>query len=145
MLKLIPVLAAVLLASCASRYERDFRAAVASAPDRPTTVEGPWVGQWKSEMNGHEGPLWCVVSQSEPGTYDFRYRAGWGKLQFGDYVHRVEAKPAADRSLDYQGKMDLPGGVGVHEVDGRLTPTTFDARFRSERGDRGTMVLRRPE
>ena len=53
---------------------------------------GPWVGTWKSDWNGHEGPLWCIVSETpnQPGSYDFRYRAGWGVLKFGNYVHTVK-------------------------------------------------------
>lgn len=139
------LLSLLLLPSCTSRYERDFEKAVTAQVIPPTSVEGPWRGEWKSEMNGHQGPLWCVVTETAPGAYDFRYRAGWGKWQFGDYVHQVSAKPSRDGSLSYQGKMDLPGGVGVHEVDGRLTASTFNARYQSERGDRGSMILRRPE
>lgn len=134
-----------LLSSCTSRYERDFAKAVSAQVMPPTSVEGPWKGEWKSEMNGHQGPLWCIVTESAPDIYDFRYRAGWGKWQLGDYVHQVSAKPSRDGSLVYRGKMDLPGGVGVHEVEGRLTPSEFKARYQSERGDRGSMVLRRPE
>jgi hypothetical protein len=86
-----------------------------------------------------------MVDEVGPGHYEFRYRAGWGTLQFGDYIHRVEAKADPKGPVPFEGKMDLPGGVGVHEVAGRLTPSTFDARYRSDRGDRGTMILRRPE
>lgn len=139
------LLVLLLLSSCVSSYQREFKKAVASQPATHSSVEGPWLGEWRSEMNGHHGPLWCMVSRAGSGQYDFRYRAGWGQLQFGDYVHRVSATPAADGSLEFAGEMDLPGGVGVHAVKGTLKPATFDARFRSERGDRGTMVLRRLE
>lgn len=145
-MRFLPVLLLLcLLPSCVSRYERDFRKAAEGQAASPTKVTGPWIGEWRSEANGHHGPLWCMVSEAGSGQYDFRYRAGWGQLQFGDYTHRVNATPAGDGSLPFSGSLDLPGGVGVHEVKGVLKPNSFDARFQSERGDRGTMILRRPE
>lgn len=108
--------------------------------------EGPWKGEWRSELNGHHGPLWCMIGDPEggQGIHEFRYRAGWGVLKFGDYTHRTATRRRGDGSLDFEGSMELPGDVGRYDVDGRVTAERFDARFRSDRGDRGTMVLRRP-
>ncbi|MEM1083282.1 MAG: hypothetical protein AAGI48_04110 [Verrucomicrobiota bacterium] len=144
--KAFGVLLSFVMVSCVpGTYTRDFVKETASQPDPPTSVEGPWVGEWKSEVNGHQGPLWCIVrpSEDQPGHYDFRYRAGWGMMKFGDYVHQVAAEPDAEGNLELKGEMDLPAGLGVYEVDGRLTPTEFKARFDSK-GDRGTMLLKRP-
>ena len=79
------------LVSC-SQYQRDFQEEVKKkAPEE--SVEGPWKGEWKSEVNGHHGPVWCLVSKTpnKEKEWIFRYRAGWGLLQFGDYKHVVEA------------------------------------------------------
>lgn len=126
-----------------SPFPRDFRAAAATDP--PRSALGAWRGEWSSETNGHHGPLWCIVSPTpgQPGHTDFRYRAGWGLLQFGDYVHTVAATPAADGTLALDDEMELPGGFGRYRVVGRVDPETFDVRYHS-RGDRGTMSLRRP-
>lgn len=131
-----------LLASCSS-YQRDFRAAVRSQSgyNSPT---GPWKGEWKSEVNGHHGPLWCMVSgDSRAGIWNFRYRAGWGVLQFGDYTHQIAAIPESDGSLPVEGKMTLPNNFGTYTVKGQLTKDRFDLRYQGS-GDRGTMTLIRP-
>jgi len=110
--------------------------------DRP----GPWIGRWVSGHNGHEGPLWCIVTPTpdKPGSYDFRYRAGWGMLQFGNYVHTVAVKKDAAGNLLVKGKMDLPKLFGEHSLDGVVTASEFNADFKSEKGDHGKMTLRRP-
>jgi hypothetical protein len=144
---LLPLAAAmtVALSSCANSYSRGFAEASAALPRPPVNAEGPWLGTWQSEVNGHSGPLWCIVQPTpdRPGDYDFRYRAGWGALKFGDYTHTTPAKLAADGSLNLRGEMDLPGGLGTYQVKGRLTRDSFTATYQSD-ADRGTMTLKRP-
>jgi hypothetical protein len=136
---------AIGLSSCANSYSRGFAKASAALPRPPSNAEGPWLGTWKSDVNGHTGPLWCIVhpTPDRPGDYDFRYRAGWGVLKFGDYTHTTPAKLAADGSMKLSGEMTLPGGFGNYKVEGRLTRDSFTATYRSK-GDRGTMTLKRP-
>lgn len=136
----------LLLASCVpGTYTRDFVKETAAQAKVPTSVEGAWLGEWKSEVNGHEGPLWCIVHPSEEkaGHYDFRYRAGWGLVHFGDYTHSTAAAPDAQGNMPLEGEMELPAGLGTYAVKGRLTATTFRATYKSK-GDQGTMTLKRP-
>ena len=139
------VFAAVLCSCGAGFYQRGFTQASAALVRPPATAEGPWQGSWKSEVNGHHGPLWCIVrpTPNRPHHYDFRYRAGWGALRFGDYTHTTPARLAGDGSIHLSGAMQLPGGLGNYQVEGRLTRDTFQATFRSA-ADHGTMTLRRP-
>lgn len=132
------------LASC-SPYERDFRRASREMPRPAVSPHGPWVGEWRSEVNGHHGPIWCLVDEAdgEPDVTRFRYRAGWGLLQFGDFSHKVPTRRAGDGSLELDDEMELPGGFGTYRVQGRVTAERFDVTYRS-RGDHGTMTLRRP-
>ena len=135
------------LPSCLSYHARFEKAvAQAAAGGKPTDITGPWKGTWKSNWNGHEGPLWCIVTPTpeKPGTFDFRYRAGWGVLQFGNYVHTIPAKRAPDGSFLVKGEMVLPKLVGTHSLDGKLDAETFDASYKSDKGDHGIMTLRRP-
>lgn len=144
--KLHCLLLPLVMVSCMpGTYTRDFVKETTAQPDPPTSVEGPWIGEWKSEVNGHQGPLWCIVRPSvdQPGHYDFRYRAGWGMMKFGDYTHQVATEPDADGHLPLKGEMELPAGFGSYAVEGRLTPTEFTATYESK-GDRGTMSLARP-
>jgi hypothetical protein len=138
---------AIAVSACGTRsYSRGFEKATAAMARPPATAEGPWQGTWQSGVNGHHGPLWCIVQPTPDriGHYDFRYRAGWGVLRFGDYTHTTPALRAADGSLRLTGSMTLPGGFGTYQVSGRLTRDTFDATYRSA-DDHGTMTLRRPE
>ena len=142
---LIAVALSLVLCSCANPYHRGFTEASAALPRPPANAEGPWLGTWVSDVNGHTGPLWCIVQPTpdRPGTYYFRYRAGWGVLKFGDYTHTIPAKLAADGSMKLSGEMALPCGFGNYQVEGRLSRETFNATYQSE-GDRGTMTLKRP-
>ena len=143
---LFPLAAAIaLLSSCANYYNREFADSSATLSRPPANAEGPWLGTWKSDVNGHIGPLWCIVEPSSDrrGNYDFRYRAGWGFLKFGDYTHTVPAKPNADGSMKLSGEMALPVGLGTYKVDGKLTRDTFSATYRSAE-DHGTFSLKRP-
>jgi len=144
-MRFILLLLACGLTSCTSNYHVDYRKAVQNFKqgDRPT---GPWKGAWKSEVNGHKGPLWCLVTQDpkEPDTWTFRYRAGWGVLQFGDYKHPVKTTLQADHSLPVDDKMELPNNYGTYAVRGKLTPKEFKFRFEGD-GDKGTMTLARPK
>ena len=135
-----------LLVSCGpGTYTKDFVKEAAAQAKVPTSPEGAWVGEWKSEVNGHEGPLWCLVHTSEEksGHYDFRYSAGWGLVHFGDYTHTVKTEEDAEGVLPLEGKMDLPAGFGSYKVEGQLTPTEFEATY-SSKADRGVLLLKRP-
>jgi hypothetical protein len=144
---LLPTAAlAFALSSCGlSPYSRDFEAELATMARPPLTSEGPWLGSWQSDVNGHHGPLWCMVRPAcdRAGYYDFRYRAGWGILRFGDYTHTTLASVTRGGSLALAGSMTLPGGLGTYQVKGRLTRDSFDATYRSA-ADHGTLTLRRP-
>ncbi|MES2923840.1 MAG: hypothetical protein V4819_19960 [Verrucomicrobiota bacterium] len=143
---LLPLAAALAFSSCGpNSYTREFVKASAALPRPPANAEGPWLGTWKSKVNGHTGPLWCIVKPNpdRPGHYDFRYRAGWGVFQFGDYTHTTPAKLADDGSIALSGEMKLPGGFGTYQVEGKLTRETFTTTYQGA-GDRGIMTLKRP-
>lgn len=141
--KILPGCLSAALFSCASDYHRDFRAAVKDQPDPPVDPTGPWQGEWRSQANGHHGPLWCMIERADDAHHDFRYRAGWGAVQFGDYTHRAATKVDGE-TLEFSGDMELPGEFGTYKVEGEVSAERFDASFESDTGDRGTMTLRRP-
>lgn len=137
-----------LLAAC-SNYQADFKKAALlyqKSPKPPTTPEGPWKGTWKSDTNGHEGPLWCLVTPDadKANQWNFRYRAGWGLVQFGDYEHPVTATLNQAGNLALNHEMKLPNNFGTYKVVGTITPTEFKVRYDSK-DDRGTMTLTRPQ
>ena len=142
---------AILLGVCATlpsclSYHARFEKAVAAAAGKYEAPTGPWVGNWKSDWNGHEGPLWCIVTETpnQPGSFDFRYRAGWGIFKFGNYVHTLKTAKTAEGALLVKGEMELPKLVGTHSLDGAVSNAAFDASYKSDKGDHGKMILRRP-
>ncbi|MDB4492944.1 hypothetical protein N9200_02895, partial [Akkermansiaceae bacterium] len=60
----LAIFASLLLASCSS-YQREFKASTTEfrSAKLKTTPTGPWKGTWKSEVNGHHGPLWCMITR----------------------------------------------------------------------------------
>lgn len=144
MLRILLLAAASALLPACSTYHADFAKAVQAAPVPPDGPTGPWKGAWTSNHNGHEGPLWCVITPGAPGTSDFRYRAGWAKIQFGDYTHTCPVKTQADGSLHIDSAMKLPGNWGTYTITGTVTDTRFDATYKSDTGDHGILKLRRP-
>lgn len=142
--RLLLLLSVIFLTSCGSSYHSAFKKAKKQQPP-DSSVEGAWKGTWKSEVNGHHGPLWCIVSQNKKNqsVWDFRYRAGWGVLQFGDYLHQVPAKLDRKGNLPINGSMTLPNHFGTYYVNGQLTPEQFNLRYQGC-GDRGSMTLSRP-
>jgi hypothetical protein len=144
---LLLLLVSFSLVSC-SKYSGDFQTAAKNFKPKavPANASGPWKGTWKSEVNGHTGPLWCLVSQDQknPALWNFRYRAGWGILKFGDYTHQVKTKLTRKGHLPLKGEMTLPKNFGTYKVNGTLTPEKFDIRYEGN-GDKGTMTLTRPK
>ncbi|MGJ8698048.1 MAG: hypothetical protein ACSHYF_17140 [Verrucomicrobiaceae bacterium] len=133
-----------LLASCSS-YHLDYEKAAKNFKEAKDPA-GPWQGTWKSEVNGHHGPLWCLVSRDpqKPNDWKFRYRAGWGILKFGDYTHPVNAPLKPNGTLPLDDKMTLPNNFGTYAVKGTITPKDFKVRYQGN-GDKGTMTLARPQ
>ncbi len=64
--RLILIAAVVLCASC-STYQLHFAKAVQAAPVPPDGPTGPWKGRWVSEVNGHQGALWCIITPAPNG------------------------------------------------------------------------------
>jgi hypothetical protein len=147
--RLFPLLLAAMLcaplSSCLS-YHSQFQKSVAAANGKYEDPTGPWKGRWLSKHNGHEGALWCIVSETpnKPGFYDFRYRAGWGLLKFGDYTHTVEVQKNPAGELPVKGDMELPKFVGTYSLDGSVSKDAFKAAYKSTTGDHGDMTLTRP-
>ncbi|MBN8458524.1 MAG: hypothetical protein J0M04_11870 [Verrucomicrobia bacterium] len=144
--KLTIIVFGILLASCGGLYVREFERTVTATKVPAANACGPWKGAWKSEVNGHTGPLWCLIrpDDDQADRFHFRYRAGWGWFRFGDYDHAVEGRMDAKGTLRLRGGMELPGGLGVYHVDGAVTRSAFVAKYQSAH-DRGSIILSRPE
>jgi hypothetical protein len=62
----------------------------------------------------------------------------------GHYTQTVPVERDADGGSRFTGSMDLGKLGGVYSVESEVGGGVWDARFRSSKGDHGTMELRRP-
>jgi hypothetical protein len=128
------------LTSCAtSRYERLWKSTLHTPAPAPS---GCWEGQWRSEANGHNGKLRCIVRPSREG-YQFHYQATWAKFLTGEFSIQCPLQPAPANTWKVTGSKDLGptlGGTFTHEAV--LTPAKLDARYNAK-FDHGTMHLHR--
>lgn len=105
-------------------------------------MDGPWEGTWKSSKNGHTGGLKCIVTPLGEDQYEFDWWASWGKLS-ADYQITSVSKPEDGYHLLVM-DFDLGKLGGVYRMEGKATPTVFDATY-SAKVDAGALILRRPE
>ena len=56
------------------------------------TIEGPWVGSWKSTPSGHDGKLKCIIKETETGEFEFYYWATWANILSGGFKITCAAK-----------------------------------------------------
>jgi hypothetical protein len=127
------------LCSCGS-FERDWQNAIAS-PAPATGIEGAWTGTWRSDSNGHQGQLRCLVARRESG-YDFVYHAKWGRLFRGTFSNQPVVEQRG-QSYHLNAEKTL-GRRGLFQASGILTPSAFSARYQAA-GDHGQIRLGRPQ
>lgn len=154
---LTTALAAVLcLSSCSIGYNREWaKATREAAAHAPTDMTGPWIGTWRSEVNGHNGELRCIVSatakdgaakgsDSQPGqTHRFHYHATFMKILSATYDVNHQIHRTTD-GYTFSGDQEIYGkGSGIYHYEGRATPQIFHATFRSEH-DHGVFEMKRP-
>jgi hypothetical protein len=144
--QLLPGMLALLLTSCSGpAFQRAWKQAQSQPPADP--VSGPWIGTWKSDSNGHQGQLQCVVTPPDkPGApHQFYYRATWMRFLSGAYRAEHQVKPSGKSAWKLSGQHRMPAWAGgLYTYEGNLTPESFSARYECEI-DHGTYTLQRPE
>jgi hypothetical protein len=103
-------------------------------------IAGRWVGQWTSDANGHHGPLRANLTPTASGyTATFAGRFA-GVVPF---VYRTPLNVAGTSGdavfLVAERRIPL---FGTFRTDAVVTPTHFDAAFRSGR-DSGRFIMNR--
>lgn len=130
----------VLFSGCSS-FERDWEA----FPNRgDTLLEGRWEGSWRSEHNGHEGGLRCMISRGEGEEYPARFKATYGKIFRFGYSMVFHAEKKGDR-WEFRGEEDLGWlAGGVYRYHGWATDSQLEARYEA-RKDHGVYQMTRVE
>ncbi|MDF1738096.1 MAG: hypothetical protein P1U86_02960 [Verrucomicrobiales bacterium] len=143
--RILPVLAALSLCSCMT-FEQEWSQAVSAYQSGKTaSPEGPWIGDWTTVTNGHEGDLRAIVSKSKskPDEYEFRYHATWKKILSGSYKVSFPVRKRGSSYLVDGGKdLGLFGDFG-HKAT--ITGNTFKATYSNDREELGEFRMTRPE
>lgn len=129
-----------------STFQRDWeRAGQAGQRPAPGGIEGRWEGSWRSDKNGHNGALRCVVTRLTNDVYSARFHAKYKRLcnlTFG-YTVRLETATANDRTT-FRGEADLGWYAGgVYRYEGHSIATNFFSTY-SCKYDYGTFQMTRP-
>ena len=140
------VLLCVLLTSCGTRFNRQWKEAQSSnSRSVKSNIEGAWEGTWLSEGTGHEGKLRCVVGPAlnSEGDHLFTYHATWKGFLNGTFKanHRVRKQGAGFR---FAGHHELPEWAGGnYRYEGTTREGRFEATYRCEK-DHGSFSMKRP-
>ncbi len=132
----------LLFASGCSSFDRAWRRA-AAAPEPPKDIQGAWTGTWRSDRDGHDGALRCVITEWEDGKFLALFRATyWKTLEFDQSVVLVARERRG--TWTFEGSADLGAlAGGVYHYKGTATPRNFTATYRSKY-DRGVFTMARP-
>jgi hypothetical protein len=103
-------------------------------------LSGRWTGYWSSDVNGHRGPLRATVSPSQSG-YDVRFSGRFARVIPFVYRTHLDVVGAVGEATLLSAERRIPL-FGTFRTDAAVTPTSFDATFRS-RKDGGRFVLTR--
>jgi hypothetical protein len=135
-----------LLAGCSS-FQGDWNKTLA-AKTATTGLIGPWEGTWRSEVNGHNNVLQCIVSRSEEGVYSARFHAKYKTplqvtVSFG-YTVPLSVQLTNDL-WHFSGSANLGWMAGgVYTYEGSASATNFTSTYNSKY-DHGVFQMRRPE
>lgn len=133
-----------MFAGCSSFDKRWNETASIAVP--ADSIEGRWEGVWLSKVNGHTGPLRCIITKKGEHQHQAEFHAKYKRLitlSFG-YTVLLKVERHGDE-FRFEGEADLGWlAGGVYKYAGKATLSFLDCTYRSKR-DQGTFEMRRPE
>ena len=136
-------LAIGVIASGCSSFNREWKAA-ARNPPAAGSVEGRWEGTWRSDANGHNGRLRCVLTRSGEDKWRAAFHAKFMKIFSYSHVTTLTGRET-NGAVELRGEAKLSKlAGGLYKYEGRVTPTEFRSTYKSKR-DHGTYQMTRPE
>ena len=111
-------------------------------------MEGPWAGEWSSDVNGHHGRLRCLISETTNELWQARFHATYKMLwiiplTFG-YTVDLSVTKEQDRFV-FHGEEDLGSFAGgLYHYEGEATGENFFSTYRCDY-DHGTFRMTRPD
>ena len=142
-LPLVGLLALVLVLSGCSSFNRDFQKALLKSTSN-NSIEGPWLGSWLSDKNGHHGELRGIITKLDGTTYETRFKARFWKLFTYTSEAQFEMQPHSD-GFEFFGTKQLSWlAGGEYTYEGRVSPEKFFSTYQNK-WDNGTFQMERPK
>ena len=132
----------LLLAAGCSSFNRDYQQALLKGVPRDG-IEGPWVGSWLSDKNGHNGELRGIITKVEGDRYETRFKARFWKIFTFTSEAEFEMQPH-NEGFEFFGTKQLgwlAGGEYLYE--GRVNNEKFFSTYQNK-WDKGTFQMERP-
>jgi hypothetical protein len=108
-----------------------------------TAEEKTWEGKWNNKRFGTSGPLKCVATETEPGTWKAKFSGSFQGDSFS-YDVTFDAKPGkAKGQQDLSGKATISGQD--YEWKGTLKGTQLKGTYKSSGANFGEFVLNEPK
>lgn len=136
------LLALVTLFTGCSSFNREWKAAAATAPDA-NSIEGAWDGTWLSDHNGHNGRLRAIITRLNDDEYFARFHATYMRvLTFGQSVNLRVRQDGTN--FVFSGSADLGKSYGgIYTYEGNTSPEAFYSTYKCSI-DHGTFRMKRP-
>lgn len=129
------------LCGCSS-FNRAWKKAAKSVPVSEP-FEGRWEGHWRSDKNGHNGKLRCIITEKN-GIYPAQFRATYMKIFRFSYTVPLEVSRTNDIWY-FHSEADLGAlAGGVYQYEGMATSNRFYSTYTSKY-DHGYFEMSRPE
>ena len=143
-LVLFCLLAAFLITGCSS-FDRAWKKS-ATIPPGTNSLVGRWEGTWRSDVNGHNDQLRCLMTPLTNGFFSARfhakYRKGILRFTFG-YTAPLKVREQ-EGVFQFEGESNLGWYAGgVYRYLGTATGTNFFSTYDSKY-DRGVFRMTRP-
>jgi hypothetical protein len=131
----------ILLCGCSSFNREWHRAAI--RPATANSIEGPWQGTWRSDINQHHGKLLCLMVHDTNSLYQAHFRATYAHIFHFSYTVPLEVQPHFG-GWEFNGEANLGKlAGGSYYYEGRATTTNLLSTYKSTY-DNGIFRLARP-
>jgi hypothetical protein len=125
-----------------SSFNREWRAAQPAIEPAPT-MAGRWAGTWQSAVNGHQGQLRAILTPTEHGKVDARFRARFWRIMAYSYRLELGVESTSPGHWVFEGEADLGWLAGGRfRCRGTTLTNELRATYESKR-DHGTFTMSR--
>ena len=126
----ILLLGGLTLTGCCS-FNRQGKAAAPMAASSQD-ITGRWEGSWRSDVNGHEGRLRCLITKISDHEYRAYYHAKYRKILSFSYAVPLQVE-ATNGAFQFKGQADLGWYAGgVYRYEGNASGTNFFSTYHSK-------------